>query len=118
MAGRGTHHPRRLGVVRSPPTTQRHSLAHPPLCTHRFSYPLRMLTMRGVGGGMLAVLLLAATGCSSPSKTATPAAAPTTAKTGIIVINPQVDGAGSFSDGLAAVRIGDDKTGKWGYIAR
>ncbi len=30
--------------------------------------------MRGVRGGMLAVLVLAATGCSSPSKTATPAA--------------------------------------------
>ncbi len=73
---------------------------------------VRMLTMRGVRGGMLAVLVLAATGCSSPSKTATPAAAPTTAKTGIIVINPQFEGAGPFSDGLAAVRIG----GKWGYI--
>ena len=35
-------------------------------------------------------------------------------KTGHYVINPQFDGASSFSDGLAAVRIGD----KWGYIAR
>ena len=75
-----------------------------------------MLTMRGV----LALLLLTAAGCSSPSKTATPAPAATaaTAKTGTIVINPQFDEAGSFSDGLAMVRIGDFRTGKWGYIAR
>src|ERR1035441_6646417 len=39
-----------------------------------------------------------------------------TSKTGQIVINPQFDGADAFSEGLAAVRIGDDKTGKWGYI--
>ena len=73
-----------------------------------------MLTMRGVRGGMLAVLVLAATGCSSPSKTATPAAAPTTSKTGVIVINPQFDDAYPFSDGLAAVRIGD----KYGIVDR
>ena len=65
---------------------------------------------------MLAVLLLTAAGCSSPSKTATPASAATTAKTGTIVINPQLDWADSFSDGLARVRIGDDTTGKWGFI--
>ena len=105
-------------------------------------------------GGMLAVLLLTAAGCSSPSTTATPASAATpapastTAKTGTIVINPQFDKAESFSEGLAAVRIGGkegfiDKTGhyvinpqfdsansfsdglaavrvgdKWGFIAR
>ena len=40
----------------------------------------------------------------------------TTEMTGHFVINPQFDGAYSFSDGLAAVRIGDDKTGKWGFI--
>src|ERR1039457_842039 len=39
-----------------------------------------------------------------------------TSKTGQIVINPQFDGADAFSEGLAAVRIGDDKTGKWGFI--
>ena len=63
--------------------------------------------------------MLTAAGCSSPSKTATPASAATnatTAKTGTIVINPQFDSADAFSDGLAAVRIGDDKTGKWGFI--
>ncbi len=40
--------------------------------------------------------------------------------TGKIVItlqkNVYFDCAGSFSDGLAAVRIGDRQTGKWGYI--
>ena len=64
---------------------------------------------------MLVVLLLTAAGCSSPSNTATPASASanaTTAKTGTIVINPQFDGTGDFSDGLAAVRIGDFETGK------
>jgi len=35
-------------------------------------------------------------------------------KTGHYVINPQFGLAHSFSDGLAAVRIGS----KWGYIAR
>jgi hypothetical protein len=36
--------------------------------------------------------------------------------TGKMVINPQFDAAYGFNDGLAAVRIGDDQTGKWGYI--
>ena len=35
-------------------------------------------------------------------------------KTGHYVINPQFGLAHSFSDGLAAVRIGS----KWGFIAR
>jgi hypothetical protein len=42
----------------------------------------------------------------------------TTANTGTFVINPQFDLAYQFSDGLARVRIGADKTGKWGYISR
>jgi hypothetical protein len=33
-----------------------------------------------------------------------------------MVINPQFDSAGIFEEGLASVRIGDYKTGKWGYI--
>ena len=33
-----------------------------------------------------------------------------------MVINPQFDGAGPFSDGLAVVRIGNEKAGKYGYI--
>ncbi len=38
---------------------------------------------------------------------------------GNVVIDPQFDFADLFSkqDGLAAVRIGDEKTGKWGYVA-
>ena len=76
-----------------------------------------MLTLRRLLGGVLGVLLLTAAGCSSPSKTATPASAATnatTAKTVTIAITPQFDAAASFSDGLALVRIGD----KWGFIAR
>ena len=30
----------------------------------------------------------------------------------------QFDEAKRFSEGLAAVRIGDEKTGKWGFIER
>ena len=39
-----------------------------------------------------------------------------TEQTGKFVINPQFDSANDFREGLAAVRIGDHKTGKWGYI--
>lgn len=39
-------------------------------------------------------------------------------KTGKLVVNPQFDYASDFADGLALVRIGDDKTGKYGYIQR
>jgi len=38
-------------------------------------------------------------------------------KTGRVTIPPQFDAASRFSEGLAAVRIGDDPVkGKWGYI--
>jgi hypothetical protein len=37
-------------------------------------------------------------------------------KTGNMAIRPQFDDAAWFSEGLAAVRTGDPKTGKWGYI--
>ena len=57
--------------------------------------------------GVLSKLWLTAAGWFSPSKTATPAS--TSAN---IVINPQFDWADSFSEGLAAVSIGD----KFGYI--
>ena len=40
------------------------------------------------------------------------ASTPTSLKTGTIVVNPQFDDARAFSDGLAAVSIGD----KWGFI--
>jgi len=33
-----------------------------------------------------------------------------------LVVNPQFDLASHFSEGLAAVRIGDEQTGSWGYI--
>jgi hypothetical protein len=39
-----------------------------------------------------------------------------TESTGKFVINPQFDFAIGFADGLAVVQIGDDRTGKWGYI--
>jgi hypothetical protein len=37
-------------------------------------------------------------------------------ETGSIVINPQFESAGQFSEGLAAVQMGKDENGKWGYI--
>ena len=67
------------------------------------------------------MLLVGAAGCSSPPQTETPAvvaSTPTSLETGTFVINPQFDFPSSFSEGLAAVRIGDDETGRWGFIAR
>ena len=40
----------------------------------------------------------------------------TTENTGKFVINPQFDIALDFSEGLAPVRIGEIRTGKWGFI--
>jgi hypothetical protein len=37
---------------------------------------------------------------------------------GRYVIAPQYRDARPFSEGMAAVRIGDEKTAQWGYIAR
>jgi hypothetical protein len=78
-----------------------------------------MLSLRRCVVGVVAVLLVGAAGCSSPSQTETDAvvaSTPTSLKTGTFVINPQFDGAFSFSEGLAVVRIGDDATGKYGFI--
>ena len=44
------------------------------------------------------------------------AATKVTEQTGRVVINPQFDAALRFAEGLAAVRIGDENTGRWGYI--
>ncbi|MBK7416012.1 MAG: WG repeat-containing protein [Dechloromonas sp.] len=35
-----------------------------------------------------------------------------------MVIKIQFDDTRDFHEGLAAVRIGDEKTGKWGFISR
>jgi hypothetical protein len=78
-----------------------------------------MLNLRRGVVGVVTVLLVGATGCSSPPQTETPAevaSTPTSLKTGTFVINPQFDDALPFSEGLAAVRIGDFETGKWGFI--
>ena len=68
------------------------------------------------------LLTLGIAACSSSSQpdvgTQATAAPPVTSATGRMVINPQFDSTYQFSEGLAAVRIGDDKTGKWGYIPR
>ena len=37
-------------------------------------------------------------------------------KTGEMIIAPQFDDANNFSGGLASIRIGDEKTGKYGFI--
>ncbi len=64
------------------------------------------------------VLLVAVFTLSCGNRKSDESAAPSDrgSKTGLLVINPQFDLAESFSDGLAAVRIGDGKTGKWGFI--
>jgi len=33
-------------------------------------------------------------------------------------VNPHFDAASNFDHGIAMVRVGDGKTGKWGYIDR
>jgi len=78
-----------------------------------------MLHLRTCAVGLVAVLLVGAAGCSTPPQTETPAevaSTPTSLETGTFVINPQFDIVESFSEGLARVRIGDDTTGKHGFI--
>ena len=52
--------------------------------------------------------VVCAVGCGTGTKRS--------ARAGLVVINPQFDRAGEFSEGLARVLVGDDKTGKWGFI--
>jgi len=64
-------------------------------------------------GWSLAILLATASAAAQKQKAdATHSPNRTHAKTGQIVINPQFDEVGEFSEGLAAVRI----AGKWGFI--
>jgi hypothetical protein len=37
---------------------------------------------------------------------------------GKFAVDPQFEQTLAFSEGLAAIRTGDDKTGKYGYIGR
>ena len=62
---------------------------------------------------LLAMVCVVACGTSA-KRSDSPTSAPS--RTGLIVINPQFDWAGQFSEALAQIRIGDDKTGKWGFI--
>jgi hypothetical protein len=55
-------------------------------------------------------------GCGTSKRSDSQVSEPS--RTGRLVINLQFDVARPFIDGLAAVRIGDDKTGKYGFIAR
>ena len=61
-------------------------------------------------------LWLAACGATPTSDDTSSTVSERTLAPGTFVINPQFDSALSFSEGLAAVRIGDIPTGKWGYI--
>ncbi len=71
---------------------------------------------------LIALLLLTVLfGCQrgsdqASSPTAGPSGTKVTEQTGRVAINPQFDAALRYADGLAAVRIGNDNTGKWGYI--
>jgi hypothetical protein len=71
--------------------------------------------------GALVVVIVAAVGGYSWLRRSRhePARTATSERTGTFAINPQFDRAPRvFSEGLAAVRIGDDNTGKYGYIDR
>ena len=61
-------------------------------------------------------LWLAACGATPTTDDTSSTGSERTLAPGTFVINPQFDDALSFSEGLAAVRIGDSETGKWGYI--
>jgi len=57
--------------------------------------------------------------CGQPSQAAqnqADANATAPSRTGSVVIIPQFESAGPFSEGLAAVEVGQDKGWKWGYI--
>ncbi|MBH0209330.1 MAG: WG repeat-containing protein, partial [Nitrospira sp.] len=59
-------------------------------------------------------------GCEQRAEQTTPATTQqipaTHEQTGPLVLNSRLEHPGQFSDGLAAVRIGDGTTGKWGFI--
>ncbi len=61
-------------------------------------------------------LWLAACGATPTTDDTSSTVSDRTRAPGTFAINPQFDSALSFSEGLAAVRIGDSETGKWGYI--
>src|SRR5580658_10175383 len=54
--------------------------------------------------------------CGKNSSDSSTTASDKTSKAGLLLINPQFDLADPFSEGLAAVRVGDDKTGKWCFV--
>lgn len=63
---------------------------------------------------MLALFVMASTAFLLSCRRSSP---PSQAShTGEIVIAPQFGLADKFSEGLAAVRVGDDQTGKYGFI--
>src|SRR5215469_18719944 len=59
--------------------------------------------------------------CGPPSLAALDqpdAKAAASSNTGSLVIHPEFESAGPFSEGLAAVQVGADKDWRWGYIDR
>ncbi len=78
-------------------------------------------TERSVKALVVLLLLSVLFGCQrssdqASSQIAASAVTKVTEQTGRVVINPQFDAALRFADGLAAVRIGEESAGKWGYI--
>ena len=76
---------------------------------------------RITGVALIALLALDfVAACQERQHAGTPPEAPQTYRTiagaRLFVISPQFDSAEEFKEGLAAVRVGDDKTGKWGFI--
>ena len=73
--------------------------------------------MRTLISLILFAFLLGCEQIEERAKTATILKTPAiTEQTGRFTINPQFSEAYPFREGLAAVRIGDSKTGKWGFI--
>jgi hypothetical protein len=61
------------------------------------------------------VLLL---GCEAVKPAILPKSPASIERTGHFVIKPQFSETYQFAEGLAAMRIGDTTTGKWGFISR
>jgi hypothetical protein len=85
------------------------------ICVHRFERRLDAAVVRRLAIVLTLSATVAVVGCGrgSPAGGSTGSSP---SRTGAIVINPQFDEASTFAEGLGAVRIGDYKTGKWGYI--
>src|ERR1035441_9615890 len=104
-----------LTLLLAPNYTRHRSSA----CTVAVHLRVEAEMSRITGVALIALLALAfVAACQERQHAATPPEAPQIYRTidgaKPFAIRPQFDSARDFREGLAAVRIGDDKTGRWG----